>query len=132
MSRQYCARQHKFQSRVYNGAYPPAPSTVLPIIVREFANNKVDGGGVTYCNFRRVVVYELHRLDHIRLACHRYESSECAHVSIHSIAEVACYRLERTLMGCRGFHYGIRGSPSVFSSSRKTKWLGGVVTGRNR
>ena len=33
-----------------------------------------------------------------------------------SIAEAACYRLERTLMERRGFHYGIRGSPSVFSS----------------
>ena len=49
-------------------------------------------------------------------AYHYYESSECAHVSIHSIAEVSCYRLERTLMGCRGVYYGIRGSPSVSSS----------------
>ena len=40
-----------------------------------------------------------------RQACHYYESSECVHVSIHSIAKVACYLLERTLMGCRGFHY---------------------------
>ena len=31
------------------------------------------------------------------LACHYDESSECAHVSI---SEVACYRTERTLMGC--------------------------------
>ena len=32
-----------------------------------------------------------------RSTCHYDESSECAHVSIN---EVACYRTERTLMGC--------------------------------
>ena len=31
------------------------------------------------------------------MACHYDESSECAHVSIN---EEACYRTERTLMGC--------------------------------
>ena len=33
-----------------------------------------------------------------KLACHYDESSECAHVV--GINEVACYRTERTLMGC--------------------------------
>ena len=47
---------------------------------------------------------------HRRRGLSLYESLECAHVSIHTIAKVACYRLERTLMGCGGFHYGIRGS----------------------
>ena len=57
-------------------------------------------------------------------------SSECAHVSILSIAEVACYRLERTLMGCRGSHYGIRGSISVLELT-KNEVVGGSyeVTG---
>ena len=32
--------------------------------------------------------------------CHYDESSKCADVSIN---EVACYRTERTLLGCRGF-----------------------------
>lgn len=44
------------------------------------------------------------KANHTRLsACQYDESSECAtHVSVHSTAEVACYRLERRLMGCRG------------------------------
>lgn len=50
------------------------------------------------------------------VACHYDESPKDAHVSIHTIAEVACYRLERTLLGCRGFHYGIRSPPSASSS----------------
>ena len=33
-------------------------------------------------------------------ACHYYESSECAHVSIN---EAACYRTKRTLVGCADF-----------------------------
>ena len=42
-----------------------------------------------------------------------YESLESANVSTN---EVACYRTERALMGCREFRYGIHGSPSVSSS----------------
>ena len=34
-------------------------------------------------------------------ACHHYESLECATAARqHKVAEVACYRLERRLMGC--------------------------------
>ena len=36
---------------------------------------------------------------------HYDESSECANVSTN---EVACYSIERALMGCCGFRYGIR------------------------
>ena len=44
---------------------------------------------------------------------HYDESSECATARQHKVAEVACYRLERTLMGCadppskgcRGYHH---------------------------
>ena len=56
-------------------------------------------------------------------ACHYDASSECAHVSTHSIAEVACYRLERALMGCRGCHQCHR------INGKQSGWGGGVVTG---
>ena len=71
------------------------------------------GGHILECNV--LVSLAVHVAGAVQDAgLHRYdESSECAHVSID---EVACYRTERALMGCRGFRYGIRGSPSVSSS----------------
>ena len=34
-------------------------------------------------------------------ACHHYDSSECATACQYEVAEAACYRLEKTLMGRR-------------------------------
>ena len=44
----------------------------------------------------------------------------------HKIAEVACNRTERTLIGCRVFRYGICGSPSDQGprANTNTKWVG--------
>ena len=50
-------------------------------------------------------------------ACQEYESSECETARQHTVAEVACYRLKRILMGCTGLlRRGGRCTPSVFSS----------------
>ena len=58
-----------------------------------------------------------------QVPCHNQESLEslgviglCQHVSRN---EVACYRTERTLMGCRGC--GICSSPSVSSNKKKPR-----------
>ena len=44
---------------------------------------------------------------------HDDESSECATARQHKVAEVACYRLERTLMGCADPPFLLRPSKGV-------------------
>ena len=52
---------------------------------------------------------------------HYDESSECETARQHKVAEVACYRLERTLMGCTDpFRRGV-GAPHRCSRVSKTR-----------
>ena len=53
---------------------------------------------------------------------HRYaESTECATACQHDVAEVACCRTERTLMGCAGPPSLLRGSAHPSSVLELTK-----------
>jgi len=58
---------------------------------------------------------------------HDDESSECATARQHKVAEVACYRIERTLMGCADpLQRGVDAPHQCSRVQPKTKWMGGV------